>query len=486
MALAVNNNASRLRRVALAAVAKLVKENKLVSDIEKLPYRIAPTATHEVMRCCIHCDRAVIRARLIAAMGFSLEDAHQNEEKLLAEYAEESLTRKGKPQRFLTLLEEACNSCLSAQFNVTNACQGCVARPCVACCPKQAISITKQRAHIDNEKCIRCGKCLTVCPYNAIMKMRVPCEIACPVDALGKDEHGKEVIDFTKCIGCGKCITACPFGAVMEKSQMVDVMNHLNHSNEKVVAFFAPAIVAQFPNCTPGKLITALKKIGFDEVYEVALGADITTQKESAEYIERVVENGEKLMTTSCCPAYYEAVRKHIPEIAHAVSHTASPMIYTAEIVRAKHPEAKSVFIGPCLAKRREGAQSDLVDYVLSMEELGAMLMADNIQITQCEEAVLTDVPTPQGRGYAATGGVARAVCGMLAEGTPCNAECINGLTAETIKRLRLHGEGKLDATLLEVMACEGGCVAGPSVISNPKVATFQLKKIVDETPTSS
>lgn len=482
MALAVNNNASRLRREVLGQVAKLIYENRLIKDIDRLPYYIAPTQTHEVMRCCIHCDRAVIHARIIAALGFSLEDARNHEDRLLSEYATIAIERNEKTGRFLTMLEDACNSCLSAEYRVTNACQGCVARPCTTSCPKRAISISRQRAHIDNDACIRCGKCVMVCPYNAIMKMQVPCEMACPVDALCKDENGKEVINFDKCIGCGKCITACPFGAIMERSQIVDVMTRLKQG-KKMVAFFAPAIVTQFPNMTPGKLISAIGKLGFEKVYEVALGADITSQKESAEFVERVIEGGEKLMTTSCCPAYYEAVQKHIPELKHAVSHTLSPMLYTAQMIQERHPDAIRVFIGPCLAKRREGYQSGIVNYVLSMEELGAIMMAYNIQITQCEDMLIEEIPSMEGRGYPVAGGVAHAVKKLLPPDCDCRVGSINGLTHESIQKLRDYGCGKCNENLLEVMACEGGCIAGPSVIANPKIAAFQLKKVLEETP---
>ena len=120
-----------------------------------------------------------------------------------------------------------------------------------------------------------------------MVKIPVPCEEACPVGAITKDEAGKEHIDEQKCISCGKCLASCPFGAIVERSQMIDVLRDIKESNKKVVAMLAPAIAGQFPGSL-NALCGALKKLGFADVIEVAVGADITTQKEAAEFIERM------------------------------------------------------------------------------------------------------------------------------------------------------------------------------------------------------
>lgn len=115
---------------------------------------------------------------------------------------------------------------------------------------------------------------------------------------------------------------------------------------------YAPSIASQF-NAKPGQLKSALLKIGFGKVWEVALGADITSDKEAHEFEERM-ERGDKLMTTSCCPAYVKAVRRHVPELIPCVSETRTPMHYTAEMMREDDSEAINVFIGPCLAKEEK------------------------------------------------------------------------------------------------------------------------------------
>lgn len=469
----INNLANRFRRDVLFRVAKILFSGEPLELLNRIPYEMI-RSQDEPVRCCIHHDRAVVRARVMAALGFSLEE-HFEIGNSLSQYALEALNRQKITAPFLTLLNDACNACLNSRYMVTNACQGCVARPCMINCPKHAISMQNKRAVIDNDTCVNCGICLKACPYDAIVNLPIPCELACPVDAISRDPTtGKEKIDYTRCIHCGKCMTQCPFGAMMERSQMLDVISRLV-KGEKMVAFFAPAIVVQFPNNTPGKLTTALKKLGFHQAIEVAFGADMTTQNESKEFVEKM-EHGETLMTTSCCPAYYEAVQRHIPEIAHAVSTTRSPMIYTAQYIQEHYPDCKKVFIGPCLAKRSEALKSNMIDYVISMEELGAMLMAKEIQISDCQEAEMEVEGSILGRRYAVTSGVAGAVKAALPEHVECRSKCINGLNKQAIQLLKLYGTGKLnDANLLEVMACEGGCVAGPSVIANPKVSTRAL-----------
>ena len=129
-------------------------------------------------------------------------------------------------------------------------------------------------------------------------------------------------------------------------------------NKKKVVALYAPAIASQF-RAESGQLEEALLDAGFDKVYEVALGGDICADKEAKEFEERMAR-GDKMMTTSCCSAYVRAVQIHVPELKECVSSTRSPMHYTAEIARKDDPGCITVFIGPCLAKRREGFDDEI------------------------------------------------------------------------------------------------------------------------------
>ena len=479
----INNNAAHIKREILVLIEKLKLEGKLEEGVHYIPREMIPRNSTP-MRCCVFHDREIIRMRVMARLGCSVEN--YNEEKTLAEYAKEALERSKPTWPMLTVLDEACNACVKSRFMVTNACQACLARPCMMNCPKKAIEIKNGRAHIEEEKCINCGLCLQNCPYHAVIKIPVPCEEACPVDAISKDENGKERIDYHKCIFCGNCMRECPFGAMMDKSQLVDVIKHIMNG-KKVNALYAPAVAAQV-RAVPGQLESALKKAGFTRTWEVAIGADITADREAVEFEERM-EHGHILMTTSCCPAYVRAVKKHVPQLVGCISDTRSPMHYTAELAKKADPDCISVFIGPCLAKRREGLDDEFVDYVLSIEEIGALFSAMEIDVTKEKAAPGTIIPTASGRSFAASGGVAEAVRVRLKHPEKLRAVGINGLDRAGMKQLAMYGRiqsGEMphnDTTpnLVEVMACEGGCIGGPSVITNPKTAAGQLKKYVEE-----
>ena len=479
----INNNAAHLKREILVKIAKLQLEGKLEDGVHYIPRELAPKDSQSI-RCCIYHDREILRQRVMARLGWSVED--YDDEKKLSEFATEALAREKPTWPMLTVLNDACNACVRSHYMVTNACQACLARPCMMNCGKKAISIQDGRAKIDESLCVNCGLCLQNCPYHAIIKIPVPCEEACPVGAISKGDDGKEHIDYDKCIFCGNCMRECPFGAMMDKSQLVDVIKHIMNG-KKVVAMYAPAIAAQF-RAHPGQLESALLKCGFSRVWEVAIGADLTADMEAEEFEERMHE-GHKMMTTSCCPAYVRAVNIHVPELSPCISDTRSPMHYTAEIAKMKDPDCITVFIGPCLAKRREGMDDELVDYVLSAEEMGALLIAKEIDVAKEESLPDTIIPTASGRNFAVSGGVAESVKIRLKNPEILKAAVINGLSKAGMKQLAAYGKIQTGASpvtpetpnLIEVMACEGGCIAGPSVITNPRVAAIQLKKYVGD-----
>lgn len=491
----INNNAALRKQEILVKIAKLQLEGKLEDGVHFIPKEMVPKNSPSV-RCCVYHDREIVRERVIARMGFSVEDL--DEDKRLSDFAKEALNREKPTWPILTFINDACNGCVKTQFVPTNACQACLARPCKVNCPKQAIEIYDHRAHIDPEKCIKCGLCAQNCPYHAIVKVPIPCEEACPVGAITRNEEtGHEQIDYDKCIFCGKCMSSCPFGAVMEKSQLVDVIKHIM-DGKKVVAMYAPAIGAQFKGAKVGQLETALLQAGFSRVWEVAIGADITADREAAEFAERM-ERGDKMMTTSCCPAYVRAVQIHAPELKECVSETKSPMIYTAELAKKADPGCITVFVGPCLAKKREGYDNELVDYVLSVEEVGALLAAKEIDVSKMEAKPGKYNPTVSARNFAKTGGVAESVKIRLKDASILRPVVINGLDKAGVKALQNYGKinaGTVPApadcpNLIEVMACEGGCIAGPSVIMNPKAGSVLLnmyanagsKELVDGIP---
>ncbi|MDE5898388.1 MAG: monomeric [FeFe] hydrogenase [Treponemataceae bacterium] len=480
----INNNAANIKREILVRIARLQLAGALDGkDVNHIPRELIPK-DRPPFRCCVYHDRELIKQRALARLGFSVEA--YDEDKDLEDYAAEALEREKPTWPMLTVLHEACNACVKQNYIVTNACQGCFARPCMMNCPKKAIAVDRH-AHIDAEKCIHCGICAQNCPYHAIIKVPVPCEEACPVGAISKGGDGHEQIDYAKCIFCGNCMRECPFGAMMDKSQLVDVIRRIMEKKRNVVAMYAPAIAAQFKAAT-GQFEAALLAAGFDSVLEVAVGADICADKEAGEFEERM-SRGDKVMTTSCCSAYVRAVHIHVPELIPCVSETRSPMHYTAEIARERDPDCVTVFIGPCLAKRREGFDDEIVDYVLSVEDLNALFIAKEINPADLPQAQKEAVPSATGRNFARTGGVLEAVKARLSHPEILKPDVINGLNKAGMAKLAMYGQinvGKIPSgpshgNLVEVMACEGGCIGGPSVITSQKSAAVFLERYVKE-----
>ena len=469
--LAQKNNLSPMRFEIMERVAKSFVENQF-SDInavfEDLSFKYA---NNEALK-------ASIKGQILAAMGFLAQEVDANRN--LDDFAKEALARISAPRAGISVIKGACNACRSKTFEVTSMCQGCVARPCEANCAKKAITVT-DKAYINQEICIKCGLCATYCPYGAIHKYVVPCEEACPVNAITKDAEGREEINLDKCISCGKCLQSCPFGAIVYNSQMIDVLNHIKNPNKQVVAMVAPAVLGQFGNDL-GKVIAAYKALGFDDIIEVAYGAEFTSRDESAEFVERMNE-GAQFMTTSCCPAYVKTVKAHVPELEKFVSHTPSPMVYAADVAKERYPDAVVVFVGPCLAKRLEAEYKEKIDYVLVFADIQAMFAAKGIDIASLDASAFADEASTQSRRYAISGGVAQAVANLMQGRADYRPFAINGLTKDAVKNLKRYALKGLDdnCNMLEVMCCEGGCIAGPGCIAMPKKASVILEKYAAE-----
>ncbi len=473
---------SNIRKSLGADLLKLYFNDTLFEEIDKLPIRRRPKNS-EPIRCCIYKDRAMSRYRLMALMGFDVEK-DDDEFKSLAEFAQIALER-GKPDndRPIAILDMSCAACQQHSYIVTDLCKGCEARPCEANCPKDAIKVINGRSIINYDLCVSCGKCYQVCPYKAIAYSPVPCEIACPVGAIYRDEEtGKEVIDYDQCIYCGKCITNCPFGTIIERSQILYVAKQIKEKKDRpLIALIAPSVVGQFPG-TMGQIISALKKIGFDYVYEVALGADTTAKHEAEEIVERSKNEDKVLMGTSCCPAYVLAVEKHVKEFKKYVSSARTPMSYTGEKAKNDYPDAITVFIGPCVAKKYEGFHDPYIDYVMTFEELSSFFLAMGIEITELEESKYdSDSATNYAKRFCASSGVGETVkyyVKQLAPELEIKHYVIDGLDKKGIRELRNFAKRGTEYNLIECMSCEGGCIAGPGVNVPPRVSLRKLDQI--------
>lgn len=459
--LEVNDNIRTIKHEVLYEVAKLAFEGTLQEEKDNLPFKLIP-GPQANFRCCIYKEREIIRQRIRLAEGKSPSANRDN-------------------KNIVQVINSACEGCPIARYIVTDNCQKCMSKKCQQACNFGAISMTKDRAYIDPSKCKECGKCSQACPYNAIADLMRPCKRSCPVGAINMDENNIVMIDEEKCISCGSCIKDCPFGAISDRSFIVDVINLIKEGKE-VYAIVAPAIEGQFgPTASIGKLASALQDMGFAGLYEASIGADLVADSESKEWAE-AYKAGKK-MTTSCCPAFVNMIKKHYPTLVENISTTVSPMTATAKLVKSLHKDAIAVFIGPCIAKKGEVLDTvslNGADYALTFDELYAMLQAKNIDVESYENDIQQG--SLYGKHFATAGGVTAAVVEAFKE----NGEDINpkvhGCSGgdECKKALLLLKAGRLPEDFIEGMVCSGGCFNGPGSILTGKPAEMNRKKLLD------
>lgn len=456
-----------IRRRVFTEVAKLGFKgdaDKLQTDMEQIPYDIVNDDT-EKYRESTYRARAIVRERLRLAMGLSLRPENRHVH-LTAGVKESNISEKYYEPPLMQVIPSGCESCEENTYEVSNMCKGCLAHPCQEVCPKDAVSFVGDKSYIDQDKCIKCGKCKSVCPYDAIAKKERPCKKACGVNAIVSDKYGRAYIDAEKCVSCGMCMVSCPFGAISDKSQIFQLTRALREGGE-VVAEIAPAFVGQFgDNITPRNIKAALQELGFSEVYEVALGADIGAIAEAHHYVDKVVSGELPFLITSCCPSWAMMAKKFFPDLIDQISQELTPMVATARTIKQEHPNAKVVFIGPCAAKKLEASRRTVrsdVDFVVTFEEVQAMFDAKSIDLKKYEAESSFHDATGAGRGYACAGGVAAAIEKCINEYYPrveVNIEHAEGL-AECRKLLSLAKSGRMNGCLIEGMGCPGGCISG-------------------------
>ena len=463
-----------IRKNVFTEVARMAYSGRGYEGVDELPYIIVPGDT-PLHRESVFLERAIASERVRLAMGLNIRPIQTRH--LMTEGMDEAAVAEQyyKPP-LINIIPYACHSCPTNQYKVSNYCQNCLAASCQKVCPKDAISFRNNRSYIDLDKCIRCGKCAKACPYNAIVHLERPCQVACGMDAIGSDEHGRAVINQDKCVACGQCLVSCPFGAIVDKGQIFQVIQSILQGN-KVIAILAPAFVGQFgKHSTPGKFVAAMRKLGFARTVEVAVGADLCTIEEAKDFLEKVPAE-QNYMATSCCPAWHAMINKLYPSEVNKISMTLTPMVYTARLMKKQYPDCKVVFVGPCAAKKleaiRETIRSD-VDFVLTFEELQGMFEAKEIDFETIEPIEVLNEGSASGRGFAVSGGVAGAVEKMIKKSEPDRE--VKTARAEGLRECRklmaMARAGKYEGYLLEGMACPGGCVAGAGTLLPVDLAT--------------
>ena len=481
----LHTQVSDLRKDVFVEVARIAYESDNINDdLESIPYKLSPDENPR-FRDSVYRERAVSSERTRLALGLSLRPQNKPVH-ITSGLDEATVDEMYYEPPLMQVIPSACNACEDNVYEVSNLCRGCLAHSCMEVCPRDAITHVDGQAHIDESKCIKCGKCKSACPYDAIGKKVRPCSVACGVKAIESDEYGRAVINQDKCLSCGMCMVSCPFGAIADKSQIFQLIRCMKNGGE-VVAEIAPAYAGQFgKEATPDKIYAALLKLGFSQVYEVALGADIGAVTEAHDYVYHVKTGEKPFLLTSCCPAWSMLAKKQFPEIIDSVSKELTPMVATARSIKKEHPNAKVVFIGPCAAKKLEAMRKTVrsdVDFVITFEELDAMFEARGTDPKTIESQGHLHDATAAGRGYAVAGGVSKAIENCIHEYYPdveVQIEHVEGLD-ECKKVLMLAKAGRKNGYLIEGMGCPGGCVAGAGTLIPVPEAKKDVQQIVKD-----
>ena len=310
------------------------------------------------------------------------------------------------------------------------------------------------------------------------------CQKSCIFDAIETGKEGELFINPSRCEVCAACIDACKSNHLAASKDVLPAMRAVRNASGPVYLMIAPAFSGQFRgHVTAGKLRSACKALGFTGMVEVALFADILTLKEALEFERHVREPGDFQLTSCCCPVWIAMIRKRYHELLPHVPGAVSPMVACGRFLKRIHPDAVTIFAGPCLAKKKEAKEPDIadaVDYVLTFQEMQDIFDAAEISLEELPEEE-KEHASKAGRLYARTGGVSQAVEEMVRQLSPdgkigVRCEQANG-TKECMEMMRRIQNKETDANFFEGMGCVGGCVGGPKAI----IDSEKGKRYVDE-----
>jgi two-component system NtrC family sensor kinase len=308
------------------------------------------------------------------------------------------------------------------------------------------------------EKCRRCYTCVRECPAKAI-----------------KVEIGQAMVIEDRCIACGNCVKVCALNAkeiVDCTPRIADMLRH----GERVFACVAPSFVAAFHPLSPGTIITAIRKLGFAEVWEVAFGAELVSRCYTNVFAE--AQKTGKAVITTACPAIVAYVEKHMPTLLPALAPVVSPMIAVAKAIKRRHgKQVHIIFLGPCIAKKnefRDPVVAGIVDGVLTFPELATMFMEHEIVPADLDESFFDGPRSHLARSYPISGGLLKSA--GLSQDILENDVLVTEGKDRVLGVLKEIEAGQAQARLYDLTFCEG-CINGPVLLNN--ISSMKKKEIV-------
>ncbi|WP_110953867.1 [Fe-Fe] hydrogenase large subunit C-terminal domain-containing protein [Anaerosinus massiliensis] len=274
------------------------------------------------------------------------------------------------------------------------------------------------------------------------------------------------------------CVTKANQTGLKISKDVHSCMQSLHRKKNLAYALIAPAFIGQFSDqVTPGMLRSAFKQMGFDGMVEVAVFADILTLKEALEFDQNIISEKDYQLTSCCCPMWIAMIRKIYSELMPHVPATVSPMIAAGRTVKILHPDALTVFIGPCIAKKAEAREPDLqgaIDHVLTFQETQELFDLLKVDLTLFN-ANEKENSSKAGRIYARVGGVSEAVSNTVERLNPNREIAIKTRQADGVINCKAMinelMSGQITANFFEGMGCIGGCVGGPKSILDKAIA---------------
>ncbi|HPG41877.1 MAG TPA: [Fe-Fe] hydrogenase large subunit C-terminal domain-containing protein [bacterium] len=292
-------------------------------------------------------------------------------------------------------------------------------------------------------RCKRCYSCIRNCPAKAI-----------------KVEKGQAQVIAERCIACGYCVRVCPQNAKSIRDDILPVMQLLS-TRKNVYALLAPSFPAAFPDISPAQVLTAIRQLGFARVFDVAFGADLVSFK----YKQLLEANVMPVIISSPCPAVVSYIEKYYPFLSICLAPVVSPMIAVGRYIKKNYGgDNHLVFIGPCIAKKREMIDNKLeavIDCVLTFDELKAMFDYNQIQLADLSNSEFDGPRGQHGKLFPVSGGLLKSA-GIDADITDNDIIVTEGRD-RVLEIISKAAEGEIEAKFLDILFCEG-CINGPKI----------------------